>query len=178
MAPHYAQGTYPATITAQGFTENQFGWQFVLKILPETDGNQYERTVFLALMDEHGNRAEYADKTMAVFRHLGFCGEDADVSRLYPDAADHHSFVGLAVEAYCQHKESNKGISERWYINTPRSGGVEITNPDNLTLREMQNLFGKELKEGPDEPAPPPIDSPKATEEAVAETTAGGDIPF
>lgn len=185
MAPHYAQGTYPATITAQGFAESQYGWQFVLKLLPETDGNQHERTVFLALTDEDGNRAKYADKTMDVFRYLGFGGGDADLAQLDPEADNHYSFVGMAVEAYCQHKESDSGTKERWYINTPRSGSTEITKPDNLALRKLQDLFGRELKETPETPvpasiapAPPPIDSDEATDEAVAATTADGDIPF
>jgi hypothetical protein len=154
MAPYYAPGTYDSTLTGQGFAETEFGTQFYLKIQPDVDGEARERTVFLPLCDANGERALHADKTIEVLRYLGFCGSEADLARLSPHHERCHSFVGMRVKAYCQHKANKAGqIGERWYINTPRSGG-EMKEPDPIAIQRLQALFGKELRiPQPDAPA-------------------------
>ena len=144
MSLRYDQGSYQATILRQGFSETKYGWQFVLAIQPVANGDCPERTVYLALTNADGDKAEYADKTIAVLQHLGFRGSEADVARLDPKHSSHHSFVGQVVEAYCKHAENDTGRFERWYINTPRPG-TELKTPDPTTLRNLQTLFGKEL---------------------------------
>jgi hypothetical protein len=184
MVAKYEQGTYQAVITGQGFAESQFGWQFLLKIQPNNDGGEGERTVYLSLTDENGARAEYADKTMEVLRHLGFGGADADLAQLDPEGASHFSLVGVQCEAYCKHTSKDGKVFERWYINTPYSGGAEITTPANAVFTKLRSLFGKELR-APIEPAPPasepanepaPVPTVEDIQQEAAETKDS--IPF
>ena len=185
MGTYYEQGDYKATITSQGFSDGDFGLQFVLKIQPKSTGDSKERTVFLALTNKEGGRDDYADKTIEVLRHLGFHGAEANFAKLDPESVDCHSFVNMEVDAYCHHgtRKSDGETVERWYINTPRSGGIEIVKPDSLATRKLDSLFGKELKAPPETPPPaqeaPPLTPAVAKQEAEAlETAAAKDIPF
>ena len=178
MAAHYQKGTYPATIVGQGFVESKYGWQFVLKIEPQCNGEVRERTVFLALTDEQGNRAQYADQSIEVIKHLGFHGGDANLARLDPADPEHHSFLGLECQAYCTHKEKDGDVFERWYINTPRSGGVEYSQPNAIAMKKLQSLFGKELKDSPEPKSVTEQTQAEVTQEATTAASGGDDVPF
>jgi hypothetical protein len=183
MTTYYPQGTHKAEITNQGFVSGQYGWQFILIIRP-VDG-EHNRTVYLSLINEDGDRHEYADKSIEVLRYLGFQGEDTDLGRLDPEQSNHHSFVGISVEAYCKHKTKENGDTiEQWYINTPRAGAV-VQSLDKAALRKLNTLFGKALKvkdesATPNSPAVPATTAPVGItpEEAAAEGETEDDIPF
>lgn len=182
MAPAYKQGSHRVRVVKQGFAEGEYGLQFVLTVVPLGHENGYERTVYLSLTDADGQRAEYADKSIGVLKHLGFHGDEASMARLDPEHPQFHSFHGVECEAYCQHKDKGGKVVERWYINTPRSGGVEYTKPKAVMLKKLDSLFGKELKEAPPETAPqhtaPPLTDPGVLEAEAAATTGEDDIPF
>ena len=152
---HYEQGTYHIQIIEQGFDEGKYGLSFWLKF--SVTGGEYERTAFLSLIDEEGNPARYAEKSMEVLRHLGFSGAEGKLSILDPRHPQCVSFVGIECEGYCSHKVKDDGnVVERWYINTPRDG-METKPPEKDTLRKLDALFGKELKQAAkDNPQPPP----------------------
>lgn len=182
MAPVYEENNHRVKITKQGFSEAKYGLQFVLTVLPIDHPSGYERTVYLSLTDIDGERAQYADKTIEVLKHLGFYGDEASLARLDPDHAQCHSFVGVECEAYCKHKTKDDKVFERWYINTPRSGGVEYNTPKAAMMRKLDNLFGKELKEPPPETTPqqnaPSPDNPGITPQEATATTGEDEIPF
>jgi hypothetical protein len=178
MAPYYPEGKHPATIVGQLFDDGKYGLQFILEIeIDDNTGNK--RTVYLSLTDEKGQRAQYADITIEVLRHLGFAGSEASLARLDPDAANHFSFIGCRCEGYCKHKTNEEGkTGERWYINTPRAA-VERTPPEKNALRKLDSLFGKELKEPPPEGAQPPQQATQQPEQPTdADAQSGDDIPF
>lgn len=171
MAPVYECGTYRATITGQRFDDGQYGWQFVLTIQPIANPMKGERTVYLSLTDENGDRAKYADRSIDAIRHLGFTG-DADLAKLDPDKSGFFSFIGKEVEVKCDHKNDK----ERWYIMTPRSG-QENTSPPTVIASKFRALFGKELKKPTEvsEEVVPPVTQATAEEQAAADADP---IPF
>jgi hypothetical protein len=176
MAPHFHEGTHSITIVNQGFDDGDYGVQFLLTV--DVDNTGKERTVYLALTDEHGQRAKYADKTIEVLRHLGFAGSEASLTRLDTEHSNHFSLVGVHCEGYCSHKTKGDGtVGERWYINTPRAG-MERTPPAKTALRKLDSLFGKELKEPlPEGTAPPSLPrTSEAMDQAVQRTEPQGDI--
>lgn len=177
MAPYYPEGKHPATIINQCFDDGKYGLQFILEIeIDDNTGNK--RTVYLALTDEDGQRAKYADITIEVLRHLGFAGSEASLVRLDPDHANHFSFVGVPCEGYCKHKTNDAGnTNERWYINTPRAG-MERTPPEKTALRKLDSLFGKELKEPPVEGVVPPVQRQVEQSDSLPSDRPDDDIPF
>ncbi len=191
MPPYYNKGTHRVRILSQGFPDaNEYGQQFVIKVLVLGQAAEYERPVFLSLTNADGQASDYSNKTMEVLKYLGFHGEDASLARLDPDHIDHYSFVGIECVGYCKHKtKTNEETGEtktfeNWYINTPRSGGVEYGKPDSMALKKLDSLFGKELKQSPPttiQDSPPPKNKPVDVNNAAAETEAARqdqEIPF
>lgn len=185
MAPHYEEGTYRGLITEQGFDESKYGLQFWIKF--RLDGER-ERTAFLSLTDEKGNRSKFADKSLEVLLHLGFPGGDGKLSVLDPRHPSCFSFVDREAEFYCSHKRRDDGtVVERWYVNTPRTG-METTPPERDSMRRLDALFGKTLRDAakaapkPAAPKPavqPPAPRPADEQQAIGgEDAPAGDIPF
>lgn len=176
MSIHYPKGTHRARITGQGFpAANEYGMRFMFRILP--NGGEYERTAYHPLSDSEGRPAERSDQTIAIFQMLGFGGDDSDIAQLDPEHPNHFSFIGLEVDAYCQHKQRDDGIEvERWYINIPREGPI-IEPLEKPMARKLNALFGKQLKtRGELQPATTAEIVPTTSESELPED--GDDIPF
>jgi len=174
MAVYYKEGTYTASILSHTFAPGKFGVQLVIEIEPFVDGNIYKRTVFLPFLDEQGNPAKYADKTIEVLQSIGYYD---DPSRLDNQSANPISLVGTEITAYCKHT----GGKERWYINTPREQ-VEREVVDKNTLRKLDALFGRQLKKPKAATAKPALAPVQTVEEVNAELAfepeLNDDVPF
>jgi hypothetical protein len=167
----FAVGTYPARIGRQAFDEGQYGCQFVLTIVVSDGEREQERSVFLSLTDEKGEKSQYADKTIEVLKYLGFSGSLAQLDPRHPQ---HVSLAGIDVTAYCAHKAKEDGtVKERWYINVPRVG-METKSPEKSTFRKLDALFGKALKSNGTQQAKPPAarEAPKPVHEMTPEEVA------
>jgi hypothetical protein len=180
MAAYYEQGNYPVRIVGQYFDESKYGMQFCLKIQPSA-GQSYERTVYLSLTDEQGNKAQYYDKTLDVLAYLGFAEERFE--KLDPQHPQCCSFVGREVSAYCKHKPDGKGgTKEVWYIDIPKAK-YEPKPVDSSRLRKLNAMFGKDMKErAKREQAKPPQTQATEPEPFVQSQDDAGvpcdDIPF
>ncbi len=154
MGVFYSEGTHRVEIIRQGFSDGDYGAQFVLGIVPKGNYEERERTAYLPFTDKDGKRViiqtengdrDLSEQTLQVIAYLGYAGDDLAV--LEEGHPEHVSFVGTVVEAYCKHKlkDNDDGTSttvERWYINTPRA---KLKPVETTTIRKLNALFGKDL---------------------------------
>lgn len=142
--PFYAPGRYICEMTDQGLSTASTGtpqivWRFLVL---ETDRReqvpaQYERTIYRAV----------TERTMPYvlddLRTLGFRGDS--FKELDPNNPDHQSFKGVQFVAFCNHEEGQDGKTrEKWGI--VNEGSFEIKPMESKKVRELDALFGKELK--------------------------------
>ena len=175
MAPYYDQGDYNATIVRHYYTQGQYGLQLAIEIEPE--GGDRKRTVYLGLLDENGNTAQYADRTVEALHAIGYHDQP---SRLDPQSANPASLVGQEIEVTCKY---NKNNNESWYVRTPRPENVPV---EPKTLRQIDALFGKAVNDGkkasqPQPETKPPSPSADAVNrelDTAAEAEAPDGIPF
>lgn len=161
-APFYAKGRYVCEIVNQalGKSSTKGTPQFVLrfKVLgtpdPDTpenfikDANQYERSLYRYLTEAS---AEY---TVADLRSLGFEGDSFKL--LDPSTPGFHNFAGLVVDMICDHEQNDKKEwQEKWgLLRGP--GEFKVAPLEAAQVRQLDNLFGKHLKESKGASAPRP----------------------
>lgn len=147
-APFYEKGVYRCEVVSQAMGEASTGTpQFILrfKVAAKIIGDeeepvtQYERTCFRSI----------TEKTIPYFledlKTLGF--EGGSFRELDPNTANYHSFKGAQVDMICNHEADQKGEPrERWSIRQ-LGGAIEVKPLEPKKYRELDNLFGKALKE-------------------------------
>lgn len=179
--PHYQAGNYLGEITQQGLSKAKTGnTQFVVRVkvlgCPTGDGQyapdpfQYERTIFLTITQ---NTIDFVSETL---EYLGY--DRQGFGPLDPSHPQHQSFIGKQVDLYCTHENDQSGNPrEKWRIS--RNGGskaLELTPLNQKELRELDALFGRNLRSGSSKAAPTPTTN-RQTSPATPEIT-DDDIPF
>lgn len=173
--PFYAPGRYVCEMTDQALGKASTGtaqivWRF--RVLETETGDQlaaqYERTIYRSV----------TDKTMPYvledLRTLGFNRDS--FAEIDPSTPGYQSFKGVQFTAFCTHEEDqrNGGWRERWGI--ANSGAFEVTPLEKGKVRELDALFGKQLKTLKTGAAPPrqePVAQP-VTSEGISDD----DVPF
>lgn len=164
MPAYYAAGRYKVRITGQALTENRGGNpELQLRILPVAQyvngkesgiSTDFERTIFLTFTDKTiGLSATEPGWVLVVLRTLGWKG--TSFFEFADDHADKHSFVGLEVNALCQHKagqryENGQLVStgdnvEKWSFTTKREP-KPVTPAGKKTFKSLNTKFSKILK--------------------------------
>ena len=143
--PYYPPGNYRAVVTNQGLTESKEKKTptFVLRFsVEEALGpamppmERYERSAYLYINENTVNF--FFEK----LQRLGFYG--TSFKQLDPDNEGFHSFIGQEIEVYCKHEEYNDKWTEKWDLS--RGGAMELTPLPSKTLRDLDNLYGAQLK--------------------------------
>lgn len=173
-APFYPVGVYVGEVTAQALSKASTGTtQFVLrfKVLgtPTDDGgffpdaHQYERTIYMAITEKTiGFVTEALEK-------LGYGA--GTFGALDPSHPNHESFVGNQIDVYCKHQADQSGeLRERWQLSRG-SAGIKVVPLEPKEVRELDALFGKNLKakQKVSQPVPVATDGTEITDD---------DIPF
>lgn len=147
--PFYDQGRYACCITRQGLGEASTGTpQIILrfKVLEFENGEQvpaqYERTIYIAI----------TDKTIPyVIEKLKKLGYTRDSFRFIDTSnQNYHEFRGQQVILFCKHEAgSDNVLREKWDVPQDSAGTFEIKKPlEGKKLRDLDNLFGKQLRDG------------------------------
>lgn len=186
--PHYQIGNYIGEITAQGLSKASTGnSQIVIrvKVLGTVAANgsftqepfQYERTIFQTITPNT------IDRVADILEKLGYTGKG--FGPFDPSHPQHQSLVGKEVDLFCNHENDLKGeLREKWGISTGGGGkALELTPLNPKELRELDSLFGRNLRTTTSTPAPAPARS-AATRTATApepsdpSVITDDDIPF
>lgn len=179
--PFYESGRYACKITSQAMGEAGTGNpQFVLrfKVMGLVDPGDPSRYIPAPQQFERTFYRTITEKTIEYFvedlRTLGFTGKS--FKELDPATDDFHDFRGSDVDMWCAHEDDSKGGQrEKWSI-ARQVGEFEVKPIDSKKLRELDNLFGKHLKNLKGEPKPQAAPQPAAAM-ASAEIT-DEDVPF
>jgi hypothetical protein len=185
-APHYAKGRYVGKILNQALSKASTGTpQLVIRFkvmgVPDPkdptayipDPQQYERTLYRALTE---GTMQYVIEDL---KTLGFTGESFRL--LDPSTPNFYDMTGMDVDFYCNHETGQDGgMREKWGLaRAPSEFKVETLEP--AKMRELDNLFGKQLKEA-FKPAAQPKAKAQTKPQPAAEMAAVGatddDIPF
>jgi hypothetical protein len=150
-APYYDVGRYACKVTNQALGEARTGTpQFILQftVLGKVDPSdpsrylpgtmQYERTHYRAITDK---TIKYLLEDL---KTLGFKG--GSFKELDPGNANFHDFRGQDVDMWCAHENAQDGTPrEKWGVARV-SSGLEVKAVEPKKLRDLDNLFGKQLK--------------------------------
>jgi hypothetical protein len=162
MAAYFEQGKYKVRIEAQSLGENSKGnpeLQLRLKILGYYEKNEfceidaeYPRTVYLVLTDATIGTSDKPGWVLQVLRALNFNG--TSFAQLDPEHKDAVSFVGLEVDARCDHETWQGKEREKWSILRDGGGSTKARKPlEKKSLRALDAKFSKLLKATRPEPA-------------------------
>ena len=151
MAATYMPGRFWGKVTAQALGESkqkktpQFALQFSImgridpanpegELLPS---DQSERTVYLYITDKT------IDFVTRDLERLGFHGDS--FSDLDPRSPGFHDFTGAETGLLCEHETYEGKVHEKWSL--ARSAvGLDCEPMDAKRVRELDSLFGKNLK--------------------------------
>lgn len=184
MSTYYTTGDYWGTITRQAMGKTKTDKpQLVLSFTvlgavdPENPegyivaDNQYERTMFRVITDK---TVKYACEDV---EQLGL--EISSWSQLDPSSPSHVSAVGSSHKFRCSHESWEGNVNEKWSL--ARGGdGVAVTPLDDKSMRLLDAMFGKSLKQAT-KPKPAPVSkAPLADANAAMQESASAevDIPF
>lgn len=159
MTPQYKPGKYLARVINQALGKAQTGTpQFVLRFVilgaidpANPDGDllataQYERTLYRAI----------TEKTMPYFlEDLESLGYTRDSFRfLDPNIPNFHNFVGQEILVFCAHENDQQNqLREKWGI-AKKASAFKVDPLENAAIRQLDSLFGKQLKALRKEPKP------------------------
>jgi hypothetical protein len=155
--PFYEEGRYLCEITQQAMGKSaQKGTpQFVLRfkvlecLTPQLPVTQYERTCNLYITEKT------IEHFISKLESIGFTGDS--LNQLDPRSAKYHNFVGCEAEMYCKHEQGQDGnMYEKWDIARAdfESKPIDVPLLDPKELRQLDMLFGKQLKGNRAQPAP------------------------
>lgn len=163
----YAGGLYVAEVTGQALSKTKNGnYQIVLsiKILGKPDPKsptayieieQKPRTIYIVITDKT------IDYVIADLETLGFVG--TSFGMIDSEHPQHQNLIGTQVDVWCKHDTGIDGNTyEKWRISHPPSGGLDVDPLDNKGVRQLDSLFGAQLKK---------IGKPKPVEIAKKTTT-------
>lgn len=149
--PFYPVGRYACKVISQALGEAgtgnpQFALRFqVMGLVDPADPTrfipgqqQYERTYYRTITEKT------IDYFLEDLKALGFTG--SSFKELDPATPNFHDFKGLDIDMWCAHENAQDGGErEKWSV--ARQGGELTMNPiDPKKVRDLDNLFGKQLK--------------------------------
>jgi hypothetical protein len=152
--PFYAQGRYLCEIVDHGLTTAGTGtvqaaikFRVIEGTQPEQEVTQYERTAYLPI----------TEKTMQyLVPKLASLGIDS-LKQLKKGGSDYRDLAGTHVEMFCKHEPQSEGQPrEKWDVAQSQSKPLELKAVDDKALRNLDMLFGKELKNSGSVGAPKP----------------------
>lgn len=180
--PHYQAGNYVGEIMQQGLSKARTGnSQFVIrvKVLGTPNGEQsydrdpfqYERIIFMTITQ---NTINFVSETLEA---LGYSGQG--FGPLDPSHPQHQSFVGQQVDLYCTHEADQSGnMREKWRISRNGGSNLELNPLNQKELRELDALFGKNLRGTQTSAAPARTAPAQRSAPSVATEITDDDIPF
>ena len=181
MKPHYDIGKYRGKVVQQALSPAGTGTpQFVVRftVLVKIDQageildcEQYDRTVYRAI----------TEKTMPyLLEDLEAIGYDRESFKfLDPSVDNHFDIVGQEFDFYCSHQpgQGGQGLKEQWGFAKAGGGQAEIKPLESKQIRDLDNLYGKQLKELRKKKPTVPM-APKQAASVGAATNDDGDLPF
>lgn len=178
-SPFYERGRYLGRVVGQGLSESSKGTpQIVIrfKVLEFESGDpvnqQYERTVYRAI----------TEKTMPyVTADLKVLGYTRDSFKfLDPKVQGFHSFDGQEAIFVCNHEPDLQGdLREKWGIAPAEGAAFEIKKPlEAKKLRDLDSLFGKQLREGVRSAQPEKAQTATAVVDNGPPNDFDDDVPF
>lgn len=191
MKPYYPVGKYACQVTGQALGQASTGNpQFVLrfKVLGKVDPANPDNFIPAEQQYERTHYRSITEKTIDFFvedlKTLGFQG--ASFKELDPNQPVHHTFVGMDVDMWCSHNKAQDGSDrEQWGIARVGGSDFKVDPLDPKKVRELDNLFGKNLRalsgdKPPSTPRQQAAAAPKnGTPEPAAAFAAGDeDVPF
>lgn len=161
MAAFYESGKYRVKIAKQAFGKNKkdnFELQLTIKPIgvyskPNSPDEQlsefdapYERTIFLTLTEGTLGTTEKPGWVMQNLTYLGFNGDS--FAQLDPNDKDAISFVGLELDARCDHEDYEGKEREKWNIIRPGGGasGPTTKPAEKKEVRALDSKFKSLLK--------------------------------
>ena len=150
--PYYAVGRYVCKVVEQGLGESSTGNpQFVLRfiVLKRVDPADPSRMIPVPAQYKRTYYRSITEKTIQYFTRdlnaLGF--QSGTFKELDPNTEGFHDFTGQEVDMLCAHKRGLNGqLREEWSV--ARAGSSLKVKPlEKKKVRELDNLFGKHLKE-------------------------------
>jgi hypothetical protein len=150
MSVFYSVGRYICEIKSQALGEAGTGTpQFILRFTVmgevDDDGNvagvnrSYERTMYRAITEK---TIPYLIEDL---KALGFRG--SSFRDLDPSSPSFFDLSGQEVEMYCAHEDGTNGEREKWSVAFAKREAQPVKAVDSKKLRDLDNLFGKHLKE-------------------------------
>jgi hypothetical protein len=149
--PFYEIGRYACKVTNQALGEAKTGTpQFILQftVMGKVDPSDPSRYIPGAAQYERTHYRAITDKTIQYFledlKILGFKG--ASFKELDPSNSNFHDFRGQDVDMWCGHENGQDGKPrEKWGVARVGST-LEVKPIEPKKLRDLDNLFGKQLK--------------------------------
>jgi hypothetical protein len=187
MAAYFDKGKYRIRITDQSLGENRNGnpeLQLRFDVIGihtkagvEEMNGEYPRTIYLVMTDGTIGTADKPGWVLEVLRSLNFNGQS--FAQLDPSHEKAVSFVGLEIDARCDHEEYDGREREKWSIVRPNaSSTLAPAKPlEKKSLRALDAKFGKVLKAVNGRPAPA-NDSNVATLDPPPPGRDSEEIPF
>jgi hypothetical protein len=151
QGPHYAKGKYVCEILNQALSKAGTGTpQFVIqfKVLGtpsveepgsyDPDPFQYERTMYRSITEKT------IDYLIEDLRNLGVSIQS--LKQLDPSSAGFFDLRGKVVDLWCNHEPGQSGgMREKWGVARAVSE-FKVEPLEAAKMRELDNLFGKQLK--------------------------------
>ncbi len=181
--PHYAKGKYVGKILNQALGKAKTGTpQLVIQIrvlgTPDpqdpgsykADPHQYERTIYRAITEK---TIQYVIEDL---KSLGVAIQS--LKQLDPSTPGFIDMRGMDADFYCNHEPGQDGgVREKWGVAMQASEfSVEALEP--AKMRELDNLFGKQLKEAFRAGSAPRTQPQPAVAIANSVGVTDDDIPF
>ncbi len=145
-APFYAVGKYACKVIEQALGESSKGNpQFVMrfKVLGLVDPEDPAKFIPASQQHERTYYKSITEKTIEYFvsdlKSLGFKG--SSFKELDPTMPTYHSFVGLDIDMWCNHKKDlNDELREEWMV-ARTAGPLEVKPIEPKKLRDLDNMF-------------------------------------
>lgn len=151
-APYYDTGRYACKVVDQALGETGTGKpQFALRfqVLGLVDPKDPKTYIPAAAQYERTHYRTITEKTIPYFiedlKALGFQGDS--FKDLDPKTEGFHDFRGLDIDMWCSHENTQDGSGQREKWGVARQGGsLEVKPLEAKKIRDLDNLFGKQLK--------------------------------
>ncbi len=184
--PFYQSGRYACKITGQALGKAGTGNpQFVLRfqVFGLVDPQDPSRFIPAPQQYERTHYRTITEKTVPyLLEDLKILGFDGDSFRdLDPGTEGFCDFRGKDVDMWCAHEQAQDGGErEKWSVARQGGGEMKVDPLDSKKVRELDNLFGKQLKglRSATSPRPRTETTVAAGDPLASEGITDDDVPF